>query len=110
MIRLPKSLKHWGRDDFADVIKKELLELGANSFLPQEAATPGTFVNDSEIGITVLTSGENKSHIKVKLGVMFAEVQWGYCCGEEEPMISNAYCEICVSLNKNTSQAEFTVL
>ncbi len=110
MIRLPKSLKHWGSDDFADVIKKELIELGANSFLPQEAATPGKFLNDSEIGITVLKTDENKLHIQVKLGVMFSEVQWGYCCGEDEPIISNAYCEICVSINKNTSQAEFTVL
>ena len=110
MVKLVESLKHWGSDNFSNILKKELVELGVD-FLPiQEAATPGKFVNDSEIGITILAISDNKAHINVKIGAIFSEIQWGYCCGEEEPMVSNAYCEICVSINMNTSDVEFNVL
>lgn len=110
MIKLSKSIVHWGNNSFSSVLKKELVELGVNNLPIQEAATPGKFVNDSEIGITILTVSENKLNIEVKIGIIFSEIQWGYCCGEEEPMISNAYCEIYLSINKSTSEVEFEVL
>jgi len=110
MVKLVESLKLWGNNDFSNTLKKELMELGVNALSIQDAATPGKFVNDSEIGITVLAITESIQYINVKVGVLFSETQWGYCCGEEEPMISNAYCEICVSINKNTLDAEFNVL
>ena len=110
MIKLIESLKHWGSSDFSNVIKNELAELGVNSLSIQDAATPGKFVNDTEMGITVLAMSENVQHINVKIGVIFSETQWGYCCGDEEPMVTNAYCEICIFINKNTSHAEFNFL
>jgi len=110
MIKLSKSIAYWGNDDFSSALKKELVELGVNSIPIQEAATPGKFINDSEIGITILTVSENRLNIEVKVGVIFSEVQWGYCCGEEEPMISNAYCEMYLSINKSTSEVEFELL
>jgi len=110
MITLPKSILCWGSDVFSNILKEELIELGVNSLPIQEAATPGKFVNETEIGITILTTNENKLNIEVKIGVLFSEIQWGYCCGEEEPIESNAYCEIYLSINKNTSEVEFEVL
>lgn len=109
-IKLSKSIAHWGNDNFSCVLKKELVELGTNILPIQESATPGNFVNDSEIGITILTVSENKLNIEVKIGIIFSEIQWGYCCGEEDPMISNAYCEIYLSINKSTAEVEFDAL
>lgn len=110
IITLAKSMAYWGNENFSSVLQKELIELGVNSLPIQEIATPGKFVNDSEIGITILNISKSKLNIKVKIGVMFSEIQWGYCCGEEEPMISNAYCEVYLYINKITSEVKFEVL
>ena len=110
MIKLPKSIVCWGSDDFSSTFKKELVELGVSSLPIQKGITSGKFINDSEIGITILTTSENTLNIEMKIGILFSETQWGYCCGEEEPMISNAYCEAYLSINKNTSEVEFEVL
>lgn len=110
MIKLIESTLCWGRDNFPDVLKMELIKLGAEILPLQKAATPGSFVNDSDIGVTVLSVLDDEINIKVKVGVMFSEVLWAYCCGDDEPMINNAYCELIIVINKSTAVAKFEVV
>lgn len=110
MIKLSKSRASWGKDSFSSTLKKELIALGINGLPIKQATTAGKFADDSELGILILTISENKLYIEVKIGVMFSEIQWGYCCGDEEPMISNAYCEIYLYINKLSSEVEFELL
>jgi len=110
MVKLIKSLNYWGTDNFSNVLKMELLELDVNNLPLDKATTAGKFIKDSEIGITVLAISENEENIKAKIGVMFTETQWAYCCGEEEPMTSNAYCEVKITINKLTANTIFIVL
>lgn len=109
MKKFKKSLKYWGSEKFISAFKMELADLGVNNFPLKNITTPGKFITDSDIGITILTTSENKKNIRVKTGVIFSEVQWGYCCGEEEPMVSHGYCEMVVIISKNTADVEFSV-
>ncbi len=110
MIKLSRSLNYWGKDNFSDILKKELTEPEAYRVLIKKAETPGKFINDSKTSISVLAINESKLNIKVQIGFAFSEIQWGYCCGEDEPMVSNSYCEMYVFINKNTAAAEFAIL
>ncbi len=110
MVKLVESLKYWGKESFSSILKMEIIKLGTNNLPLQKAATPGRFVLDSGIDVIVLMVSDGGINIKAKIGIMFSEVLWGYCCGEEEPMVSHAYCEIIVIINKRTSSAKFVVL
>lgn len=110
MIKLIESNKCWGTNDFPHILKMEIIRLGANNLPLQKAVTPGSFVNDSDIGVTVLSACDDENNIKAKIGVMFSEVLWAYCCGDDEPMVSNAYCEAVIVINKITSITKFRVV
>lgn len=110
MIKLSQSLKYWGRDNFADILKKELVSLGAENLPLQQAAAPGHFVADSDIDVTILSLYYNKSSIIIKAGIFFSEILWAYCCDEEEPVTTNAYCELEVVINKFSSNTTFDVI
>jgi len=110
MVMLVESVNKWGREGFSNTLKKELIELGVDIFPSQDAATLGRFLNDSDICVTVLNNYEDKISINIVTGVIFSETQWGYCCGDEEPMVNTSYCEIHVSINKKTSKANFKPL
>ena len=75
-IKLIESIKYWGSDNFPNVLKIELIELGADNLPLQKAATPGSFVKDSDISVTVLSIHDDEINIKVKVGVMFLEILW----------------------------------
>ncbi len=110
MTQLIESLKHWGDKAFAKTLEIELMKLGSSNLPLQKAVTPGAFVSDAGVAVTVLSIGDDGINIKAKAGVMFSEILWGYCCGEEEPMINNAYCEISIFINKTTADTKFVVL
>ena len=110
MIKLRRALKYWGKDNFADILKKELVSLGADHLPLQQAATPGRFVADSNIDVTILSQSDNAKTVKIKVGIFFSEIVWAYCCDEEEPVTTNAYCELEVVINKFSSIAIFDVI
>ena len=110
MSKLIDSLKNWKNSSFPEVLKAEITGLGVEHLPLQEAASPGALVMDSDFDVMVLTSSENESSIKVKIAVMFSEVLGGYCCGDDEPIVSNAYCELDVMINKITADTEFALL
>lgn len=72
--------------------------------------SPGTFAADDHIETTIFHFTENQVNIHAKVGVFFSEVMPSYCCGEEEPMVFNAYREVMVILNKLTAETHFIVI
>ncbi len=107
MIKLVESRKYWGSDNFPDILKKELIKLGTAHLPLQKAATPGSFIRNSDIGVGILSIADDDVNIKAKIGVMFPEILWAYCCGDDEPMVNDAYCEFVVVINKTTAAAKF---
>ena len=47
-------------------------------------------------------------YIQAKVGVFFNEIIGGCSCGDD-PLSENAYCELQVSIDKVTAEAEFSV-
>jgi len=107
MIKLTESLNDWGNKSFSKTLELELVKLGSSNLPLQQAASPGTLVSNADIGVTVLTVRDCGIEIQAKVGIMFSEILWGYCCGEEEPMINNAYCELSVCIHKVTADTKF---
>ena len=105
MIILKKSLTHWGSDEFYHVFKDELGSLGAKELIPQHAVSAGRLIMDSSVDIVLLNKNENEFSLIIKVGFLFSEILGGYCCGEEEPIVNNAYSEVVVVINKETSVA-----
>ena len=108
MTLLRNSLRAWNTDAFAEVLKAELLDLGA-AVLPLHEAAAGGCVDEAGVGITLLGMSESAAEIHVNVGVFFAEVLAGCSCGDE-PSVSSAYCELRVSMDKATGLARFALI
>ena len=106
--RLDNSLRAWGMDSFAGILKTDILGL-ADGVLPLHEAAAGGCIDATDIEITVLDSTDNATEIHVNVGVFFAEIIAGCSCGDE-PSASNAYCELRVSIDKATGLARFAVI
>lgn len=79
------------------------------SVLPlDKGTTQGGLVDDSNISATIINFTEEEGYIQAKVGVFFNEIIGGCSCGDD-PLSENAYCEIQVSIDKATAEAEFSV-
>jgi hypothetical protein len=105
---LANSLRAWNTDAFEDILRAEILGLGAG-VLPLREATAGGCVDEGNIEIIVLGYTDSATDINVKVGVFFAETIAGCSCGDE-PSTSNAYCELQVCIDKPTGLARFAVM
>ena len=109
MIKLAASLGNLGDDAFARTLKTELEGLTMGSLPLEKGTTQGGQVDDSDISVTVIDAFDRETSIQAKVGVFFREIVGGCSCGDE-PVAENAYCEILVSIDKETAVAEFSVI
>jgi len=105
MPKLPNSLNTWPSETFAQTLKSEIEELKPST-LP---LAQGKYVDDDHLKVSVLTVTEGEQTIEANLGVFYHEIVAGCSCGDD-PMTQDAYCEMQVSLNKATADAEFKVV
>ena len=108
MAQLPNSLRDWNTDAFENSLKAEM-ECFRRDVLPlQDAIEDLNSVEDSDLGVTFISSTDDDNFINAKVGVYFAEEISCCSCGESSP-IEEAYCEMDVRIDKATGDAEFTV-
>jgi hypothetical protein len=105
---LGNSLRTWNTAAFAGTLKADILALGAG-VLPLHEAAAGGCIDEGDIEITVLGSSDSATEIHANVGIFFSEVIAGCSCGDE-PSVSNAYCELRVSIDKGSGQARFEVI
>jgi hypothetical protein len=105
MPRLANALRDWGTDGFAATLKRELLALGPGALPLHLGTTQGGIVDDSALDATVLAFEDEGERIGVRIGCFFTEVVGGCSCGDD-PMPAHAYCELRVSIDKATGEAE----
>jgi len=94
---------------FAQTLQKEIRGLKSGSLPLHKATSQGGHVNDSNISVTVLAAKDLGNTISIKAGVFFSEVVAGCNCGEE-PMEHSAYCEMQITIDKNTADALFEIV
>ncbi len=109
MTKLTQTLQHWDTELFNQCLKLEIKTIESGVIPLQKATTQGGIVNESNLGITVLSHKENTNTINVHIGLFFTEIVPSCSCGDE-PLEINNYCELELSINKSTAEANFTLI
>ena len=109
MTRLTESLRCWRSSDFDKTLKHELESLPAGALPLENALTRCGTVDDSDIAVVVISSREQGGCIECRIGVLFTEIVAGCVCGDDEPAPEAAHCEMLVSIDTATAEAEFRV-
>jgi hypothetical protein len=109
MTRLNLSLDNCQSDLFAQQLKHELEHLQQGTLPLAHATTQGGHVDDSNISATIVEVREDKGCVRARVGIFFNEVVGGCSCGDD-PVSANAYCEMQVSIDKASAEAEFALI
>ena len=109
MPKLANSLHDWNTDVFSRTLKHELEHLPSGSLPLERGVSQGGMIDDSNIAATVLSFNENETIIQAKAGIFFTEIMINCGCGDD-PMPTNAYCEIQISIDKATAETQFDIL
>jgi len=109
MPELLNSLKAWNTNNFAQTLKAEIEHLPAGILHLEKGVAQGGLVDDSNITTTILNFSDNEATIQANVGIFFTEIVINCGCGDD-PFETNAYCEMHISIDKTTGQAEFEVL
>ena len=109
MPKLPNSLRDWRTDNFALSLKSEIGKLHPGALPLDQGVSQGGYVDASDVTVTVLHAAEDDGSIRAKVGVFFTEIVASCGCGDE-PMPTNAYCEIQVRIAKASAEAEFILI
>lgn len=109
MITLLNSLHAWQSASFLQILKAELEQLAPGSLPLDKAVNQGGYVDDSHITATILSTEESAQTIHARAGIFFTEIVINCGCGDD-PMETNTYCELRISIDKTSGQADFAVL
>ncbi|BCB26240.1 hypothetical protein SKTS_11260 [Sulfurimicrobium lacus] len=109
MPKLANSLRNWPSAAFTQTLKDEIGALESGTLPLQKGVSQGGYVDDSNLTCTVLRVTDDERTIHARVGVFFTEIVASCGCGAE-PMPQNAYCEMLVSIDKASAEAQFAVL
>jgi len=107
-LNLKSVLSSWGADDFSVLLTNSIGALPDNSLPLQQGISQGDMASERPEKITIMNSDENDVQIIVKLGVFFTEIISGCSCGDE-PESLNGYCEMELTIDKQSGDARFQV-
>lgn len=108
MVKMARTLGSWNTESFKQTLKEEMETLRGGALPLDQAVERGNRVYDHDLGVTVMQVWDDAEAIHARVGVFFAEVISCVSCGEGDP-IDEAYCEMEVSIDKVTAQAQFKV-
>jgi hypothetical protein len=108
MPKLSNTLKAWGSTAFAQTLKEELEALAPGE-LPLDQGSASGYVDTNGVVATVLSVTETDAYLRANIGLFFHEVLAGCSCGDD-PALTSSYCQIRVSIDKVSAEAEFAVI
>ncbi|MCW8825809.1 MAG: hypothetical protein OQK78_05220 [Gammaproteobacteria bacterium] len=108
MAQLPNSLRDWNTDAFEQSLKSEVERFRRDVLPLHDAIENLNSVVDNDLGVTFISATDNENAIHAKVGVYFAEAVSCCSCGESEP-IEEAYCEMDITIDKSSGDAQFAV-
>ncbi len=109
MPKFTNALRDWTTDSFKQTLKNEIENLKTGTLPLEHGILQGGLIDDSNITATILSSTETASQIKTRAGIFFTEVVGGCNCNDD-PIEINVYCEIRISINKTTADADIDAL
>lgn len=109
MPKFTTALNNWNTDLFNPSLKNEIQNLKPGTLPLEKATNQGGMIDDSNITASIINSTDNNNYIQAKVGIFFNEVVGGCNC-DDDPVSENTYCEIILSINKETAEAEFSLI
>jgi len=106
MPKLLNSLRAWHSASFFQTLKNDLEQLEPGVLPLARAVTQGGYVDDSHITAIVLHAEEDTQTIHARAGIFFTEIVINCGCGDD-PMETNAYCELRIRIDKTTGRTDF---
>ncbi len=105
MIRLDKSLLVGGTPDFANVLKQEIAQLGADHLPLQQGLIHGNYVTTDPISVMIIGVAETGNAIRIRAGIFYQGVMGGCSCADDPSpaSASNEYCEVQLDIDKTTA-------
>ena len=108
MPKFANSLSAWNTESFAQTLKIEIERLPTGSLPLYKGTSQGGVVDDSHIVATILRVTDAGKSIEAHVGIFFTEIVGGCSCGDD-PMSEHAYCEMWVTIDRTSAEAEFAV-
>ncbi len=105
MIRLEKSLRAWGGADFEAILKREVVELGADELPLQQGLSHSNYVADSPITVLIHRVTDTENMIRIKAGIFYQGIIGGCSCADDPTPVgeNNEYCEVQIEIDKTTA-------
>lgn len=112
MVKLPESLKALDSPSFAEVFKNEVANLKAGSLPLQECITQGSFTNEGDVSVVVLSISKAPDVVSIKAGIFYSSVIAGCSCADDPTPVDELteYCELLFDINRETSEVVISLL
>ena len=108
-LRLVAALRDWDTPRFEQSLKHALEQLAPADLPLSRACNAGGLIEDSRLAVTVISAYAALQVIHVRLGIFFSELVGGCSCGDE-PYSQPGYCQLQVSIDRQTAEASFELL
>ena len=112
MIKLTKALEAWATPDFENALQDEIKKIKPELLPLQEGLSQSSSVSDGDISVMILNITETVYDIRVKTGILYAEIIAGCSCADDPtPMGEQTeYCEVQFDINKMTAETTIALL
>ncbi|MBI5889217.1 MAG: hypothetical protein HZB47_00885 [Nitrosomonadales bacterium] len=112
MVRLDKALHAWGTPGFEDVLKLELVQLGAEGLPLQQGLSGSSYATDKPVTVVINSIVELPEVIRVKAGIFYQGVIAGCSCADDPTPVGeiDEYCEVQLDIDKFTATTAIALL
>jgi hypothetical protein len=112
MIRLDKALQAWGRSDFETVLKREVVQLGADCLPLQQGLVGSNYVADVPVTPVIHSVVETGNAIRIRAGIFYQGIIGGCNCADDPSPSGeiNEYCEVQIDIDKSTATAKVILI
>ncbi len=112
MMRLEKALQAWGTAEFANVLKQEIEQAGADQLPLQQGLSLSSSVADTPFTVVMHGAAEQGGVIRVKVAILYQGVIGGCgCAGDPTPDNEiDEHCEVQLDIDMATAVATVSLL
>lgn len=106
-ITLPRSLGAWNTPTFNETAREEISQLDPKLLPLQQGVTQGSYANEKNFSIVILSASEKDDVISVKAGIFYTSVIAGCNCADDPAPVDELteYCEIQIAIDKKTARS-----
>jgi len=108
-INFSSVLNSWGKDLFSSELVSYIMKLPKNSLPLQKGISQGDVASEQPDKVALLACDEKEAEFVIKLAVFFTEIVSGCSCGDE-PESLTGYCEMQLTINKQSGLGHFQVI